>query len=420
MANIFKQTIAQVQIASKILKLKPTTVKKLSTPQRILNKKIVLSLDNGKKKLVEVYRVQFNNARGPFKGGIRFHPNANIAEVKTLALLMAIKCAVVNIPMGGGKGGAKIDPKKLSVAEVERLSRAWVGAFKNNLGPDLDVPAPDVYTTPQIMDWMVDEYSKLVGKKSLAMITGKSLGNGGSAGRETATAQGGFYILSELAKKIKLQPKKSTVVIQGFGNAGYHVAQLMYKAGYKIIGLSDSQGGIVDLRGLGMNPENVMLSKREHGKIHSCYCTGSVCDCQNYKHISNQELLELPADILVLAALENQVNKSNVKKIKAKIILELANGGLNPDVDEILEKNKVMILPDVLANAGGVTVSYFEWLQNKKNQHWTEKEVFVKLKKIMVASFNDMCRIIKKHRVTPRTAAYILGIERIVKAMNQK
>ena len=422
MSKIFPTTLRQVKLAAGYLKLKPAVIKKLATPQKVLNKKISLKLDNGQEKKIEVYRVQFNNARGPYKGGIRFHAQANLDEVKTLALLMAIKCAVVNIPMGGAKGGAKIDPKKLSLAEVERLSRAWVKAFKNNLGPDVDVPAPDVYTNPQIMAWMMDEYSQLVGQQTLAVITGKPLDQGGSEGRETATAKGGVYILTEALKKLPPLRRTSknrnlSVAIQGFGNVGYHAAQFLYQAGFKLAALSDSQGGISNLNNHGMNPEYVMSSKKEHGQIHSCYCTGSVCDCVNYQHITNEKLLELPVDVLVLAALEDQINLKNAKRIKAKIILELANGGINPDIDQILEKNGTVILPDVLANAGGVTVSYFEWLQNKTNQHWTEAEVFAKLKTIMVKSFNDVWDLKNKANVTAREAAFVLAIKRIVEAM---
>lgn len=419
MPNNFQTALHQVKKAAAVLQLKPAVVKKLSRPQKILKKKILLSLDNGKRKKVEVYRVQFNNARGPFKGGIRFHPQADLNKVKTLALLMAIKCAVAGIPMGGAKGGARLDPKQLSLAEVERLSRAWVRAFQKNLGPNVDVPAPDVYTTSQIMDWMTDEYSKLAGKKSLAAFTGKSVKNGGSLGRETATAQGGFYILEEFIKCHKPHQQRMTVAIQGFGNVGYHAAQLLNQAGFKLVALSDSQGGIEDLHNNGMDPELVMASKKERGKIHSCYCTGSVCDCVNYGHLTNDKLLELPVDVLVLAALDNQINFKNARKVKAKIILELANGGINPDVDQILEKNQVVILPDVLANAGGVTVSYFEWLQNKTNQRWTEKEVFSRLKKIMVKSFNNVWSIKTKSKVTARAAAFILAIKRIVAAMEK-
>jgi len=411
----FAKTVKLVKESAEALGLPATQIKKLITPNRVLAKKIKLKLDNGKDKLVEIYRVQFNNNRGPYKGGIRFHQTANLDEVKTLSLLMAIKCAVVGIPMGGGKGGAKIDPKKLSLAELERLSRSWVKAFKQYLGPKQDVPAPDVYTTPQIMSWMKDEYSKLVGKDTPAMITGKPLEDGGSKGRDIATAQGGFYVLAEALKKLKMKSKGSTMVIQGFGNAGYNLAEIAYQSGFKIIGASDSKGGIYDKRRQGMKPASVMKTKQEKGQIYNCYCEGSVCDCKNYQGVTNEELLQLETDVLVLAALENQITAKNASKIKAKVILELSNGGIQPQADSILEKNGCLILPDVLANAGGVTVSYFEWYQNMKKQVWTKAQVLSKLKKIMVGSFNDVWTVMEKKSLDPRKAAFNLGIERIAK-----
>lgn len=417
MPNTFQNITKQVKQVAALLKLDKATIKKLITPQRVLFKEIPVKLDNGKVEKFSAYRVQFNNARGPFKGGIRFHPQVDLAEVKTLALLMAVKCAVVDIPMGGAKGGIMVDPKKLSFKELENLSRAWVKAFKNYLGPKVDVPAPDVYTNPQIMAWMVDEYSRLVGHVEPATFTGKPVLQGGSLGREMATGQGGFYVLEQAVKKLKLDKKSLTVAIQGFGNVGYGIAKLLYRAGYKIVALSDSGGSIQDLRSLGMSPEKVMEIKKNNGQIHHCYCIKSICDCYNYKKISNEELLALPVDILVPAALENQINAQNVKKIKAKIILELANGGIDPTVDGQLAKRGIVVLPDVLANAGGVTVSYFEWLQNLKKERWTEHQVFEKLEKIMVKSFNDFWQLQKKYQITPRLAAFVLGVKRIVAAM---
>jgi len=405
----FSNTIKQVKAAAKILGFTEATVKKLITPKRVLRKKISVKLDNGKTQKFEAYRVQFNNARGPFKGGIRFHPKANIDEIKTLALLMAIKCAVVNIPMGGGKGGVTFDPKKYSATEIERLSREWVRAFKNYLGPKKDVPAPDVYTTPQIMSWMMDEYSKLVGKRTPAMITGKPLADGGSEGRDTATGQGGFYILREAVKKLNLKTKGATAAVQGFGNAGYHVAELLHQAGYKLIAVSDSQGGLLNADGL--DPEKVMAVKEKQGSVQKA---------GGGKKITNDQLLTMPCDILVLAALENQVNQKNVNKVKAKIILELANGGIDTTVDEKLRQKNILVLPDVLSNAGGVTVSYFEWYQNLRNLRWTRKQVFMKLEKIMVTSFNQVWVLMNRHKITSRRAAFVLGIERIVKAMMKK
>ncbi len=417
MAKTFSIVIKQVVKAGQLLGLSQAVLKKLITPQRVLSKIINVSMASGQIKKFSAYRVQFNNARGPFKGGIRFHPQADLDEVKTLGLLMALKCAVVDIPMGGGKGGVKVDPKKLTEAELENLSRSWVRAFKNYLGPNQDVPAPDVYTTPQIMSWMMDEYSKLVGKKTPAVITGKPLKDGGSQGRDTATGQGGFYVLNKALNKLGLKAKGLKVAVQGFGNVGYNIAELLCQAGFKIIALSDSQGGILDKRGLGLEPKKVISTKRAKGHIHGCYCEGSVCDCQNYQHISNEQLLKTPADILVLAALENQITVKNALGIKAKIILELANGGVNPAADELLQQRQILVLPDILANAGGVTVSYFEWYQNMHRQRWTKKQVFNKLEKIMVKSFQAVWQTMVRYKTTLRTAAFMVAIERIVKAM---
>ena len=405
--------------ASELLGLGKTISAKLKKPDRVLNRKISIKLDNGQTRKIDAYRVQFNNARGPYKGGIRFHPEADLDEVKTLALLMSIKCAVADLPLGGGKGGVKVNAKKLSEAELERISRAWIRTFKNYIGPDKDIPAPDLYTNPLIMSWMMDEYSRLVGKKTPAVITGKPLDKGGSEGRDTSTAQGGLYVLAEAIQKTGLHLKGARAVVQGFGNAGFHIARLLYRAGCQMAGLSDSQGGIMALGSKNMNPSEVMSTKREHGKIHACYCLGTVCDCEHYRRVSNGELLEIKTDILVLAALENQVTPKNAGKVKAKVILELANGGLDPSVDKALEDKGILILPDVLANAGGVTVSYFEWLQNKRKEHWTEKEVFAKLKKIMQANFKEMWQRKEKYKTTARTAAFILGLERIAKAMEK-
>jgi len=420
MSENFSKFIKDFKRVFDLLNLNQGVRKKITAPQKIVSKTLSVKMDNGSIKRFSAFRVQFNNARGPFKGGIRYHPEANLDEVKTLALLMAIKCAVVNIPMGGGKGGVKVDPKKLSNKELENLSRNWIRAFKNDIGPDKDVPAPDVYTNAQIMDWMTDEYSKLAGKKTLAVITGKSLSNGGSRGRDTATAQGGFYVLAQAAKKTGLKFNNLSASIQGFGNAGYNIARLLYRAGVKIIGLSDSRGGILALNDKAMDPLQVMKIKEQKGQIYSCYCQHKICDCHNYRGLTNKDLLESDCDILVLAAMENQITKNNAKKIKAKMILELANGGIDPEAVAILNKRKILVLPDILANAGGVTVSYFEWLQNKQNKYWTEKKVFAELKKIMIDSFNQVWLISRNYKVNLRTAAYILAVGRIAEAMKNK
>jgi len=420
MSDNLAKLLRDLEAAIKVLKLDDSVKQVLTTPSKVITKNLEVAMDDGTMKEFEAYRVQFNNARGPFKGGIRYHLEANLDEVKTLALLMAIKCAVVDIPMGGGKGGVKVDPKQLSLTELEKLSRAWIRAFKDDIGPDKDVPAPDVYTNAQIMDWMVDEYSKLVGQKIPAVITGKSVANGGSLGRDTATAQGGLFVLEQAVAKQGLTGQELSVAVQGFGNAGYNMAKLAYQAGYKIIGLSDSKGGIYDLRLKGMNPDDVMETKQLKGQIDSCYCQGSVCDCENYKGVSSPELLSIETDILVLAALENQINPENVGQVKAKIIVELANGGIDAMAYAELRRRDILVLPDVLANAGGVTVSYFEWLQNKTNESWSEDKVFKELKEIMVKSFEQVWTISQSYKVDLRQAAYILAIGRIVEAMKNK
>jgi len=417
---MFNNVADQVKEAAGFLKLSLPALKVLITPQRILKSDVVIKRDNGQSESFTGFRIQFNDARGPFKGGIRFHPQASLDEMKALALLMVIKCAVVDIPMGGAKGGVTVDPKKLSSAELERLSQAWVKAFYKYLGPDQDVPAPDVYTNEQVMAWMLDEFERIAKKKSPAFITGKPMARGGSAGRDTATAQGAFYVLNESLKKIKLGKKKLSAVIQGFGNAGFHIGQLLHQAGFRIIATADSQGGIYDIRNGGMNPELLMETKKSRGLYSGCYCQASVCDCGNYKKMNNKELLETPCDILVLAALENQITVANAKKINAKVVLEIANGAITKEADQQLTKRKILVLPDVLANAGGVTVSYFEWLQNKQKQTWSKEKVLRQLKDKMTVAFRHVWQVSQGYQVSLRTGAYILAIGRIVDAMKQK
>jgi glutamate dehydrogenase (NADP+) len=363
------------------------------------------------------YRVQHSNLRGPYKGGLRYHPKVDVHEVKALALWMTMKCAVVGIPMGGGKGGIKVDPKRLSAAELERLTRGFTRAMRDVFGPERDVPAPDVNTNPVIMGWIADEYGKLVGTPAPAVVTGKSLDQGGSPGREAATGQGAFYVLEELARQRGLTPPQTTVVVQGFGNVGYHIARLMHAAGYRIIGLSDSRGGIVDLRQRGMDPAHVMATKQARGTIGGMYCVGSVCDGENYRAISNQELLELPCDVLVPAALESQITAENAGRIKAKLVLELANGPTTPEADEALARRQVVVAPDILVNAGGVTVSYFEWLQNRSGERWTEAEVLERLEPTMRAAFRDVWQRAERYRTSLRTAAFVLALERLREAL---
>ncbi|MFA6553110.1 MAG: Glu/Leu/Phe/Val dehydrogenase [Patescibacteria group bacterium] len=415
----FDNVVKKIQETARRLKIDSSFVEKLSKPDATLERPITITLDSGASKTFNGFRVQFNNARGPYKGGIRFHPEADLDEVKTLACLMAVKCAAADIPMGGGKGGITVNPKELSEAELERLSRGWVQSFFNEIGPEKDVPAPDVNTTPKIMSWMVAEYSKLAGKNSPAAFTGKPLDIGGSLGREYSTAQGGFFVLRELLKKTGLTPAKTRVIVQGFGNVGYHTARILHENGYTIVGLSDSKGAIL-VPG-GVDPRHVMEHKKASGKLAGVYCKGSVCEEIEYHQVSNEELLEADCDVLIPAALENQITDKNASQIKAKIILEMANGPITPEADSVLFKKGIYIVPDVLANAGGVTVSYFEWRQNLDNERWTEEVVNTKLEEKMVKQFNTIWAISMAEKIDLRSATYMLSIGRIVDAMkNQK
>ena len=402
---------AQIQLkkAAKTIGLDKNTYKILKHPQLILEVNIPVKMDNGKIKIFKGFRSQHNNIRGPTKGGIRFHPKVSKKEVIALSMLMTWKCAAVNIPYGGAKGGVIVDPKKLSEKELEQLSRKYIKAIKPIIGPNKDIPAPDLYTNPKIMGWMVDEFSKLEGINSPAAITGKPLELGGSHGREFSTAQGGVYILTEAVKKLKLKPKDTTIAIQGYGNAGYFAAKFLHEQKYKIIAISDSQGAIYSEEGI--DPQRLFDYKKKKG---------SVRDFPFSKKITNSKLLELNADILIPAALENQITKKNAHKIKSKIILELANGPTTIEADRILFRNNVLVIPDILANAGGVTVSYFEWMQNLTNRYWSEKEVLKKLKKVMVRAFNEIYMIQKKYKKDMRSATYISAISRVTEEIKKQ
>ncbi len=412
----FKNYLEILSESAKILNLSSSILEKLQEPQNIHQYEIEIS--NGKK--FNAYRVQFNNARGPYKGGIRFHPEADIQEVKALAALMAIKCAVVNIPLGGGKGGIQCNPKELNADEIQEISRAWVQKMAPFIGPRQDIPAPDVYTTPQIMGYMLDEYEKIKGKSLSGVITGKPLELGGSLGRGTATAQGGVYILLDYIARIGKNPEDLTVAIQGFGNAGYHAANILHSHGFKIVAVSDSKGALYSKNGL--DPQLVHSKKLEKGSLKNIYCEGEVCDSEKLmsdgvKVITNEELLECECDILIPAALDGVITDENAENIKASIILELANGPLTPEADDIFEKNNVIVIPDVLANAGGVTVSYFELVQNIQNFYWKEEEVQSRLKEIMLGAFSDILNFSTQKKITLRKSAFVLAVERIVKAM---
>lgn len=418
--NPFSNAMRQLKKAAEVADIDPRVLERIQRPQRILEATLTVTMDDGSTKNFPAFRVQYNDARGPFKGGIRFYNKVNIHEVKALAFWMVMKTGVVGIPMGGGKGGVVVDVKQMSAGEIERLSRAWVRAFYKYLGPRVDVPAPDVYTTPQIMGWMVDEYARVSGGWEPATFTGKPLSIGGSEGRTEATGFGGAMIFEELLAKLKLKKGKTTVAVQGFGNVGYYVAERLHDLGYKIVAVSDSKGGIYDKRNVGMDPRNIMKMKKEKGVIDGCYCKGSVCDCENYTKISNEQLLQLPVDVLIPAALENVITKKNAGKIKAKAIIEMANGPLTPDADEKLFKKEIPVVPDILSNAGGVTVSYFEWAQNTSGLYWTKDQVLLKLHEIMKRSFDEVWAIAKDKKVDLRTGAYVVALRRIAEAMKAR
>ena len=417
MANPFKNALKQLTKAVEVGEINKTVFDRLKKPDKILQVSVPVKMDDGESKVFEGYRVQYNNSRGPYKGGLRYHSQTNLAEVKALAFWMAIKCSVVGIPMGGGKGGITVDPKKLSERELEELTRSFTRKLASHIGPEVDVPAPDVNTNPKIMSWIVDEYSRIKGKNVPGVVTGKPIELGGSEGRTEATGMGGFHMMGEIASKLKLNPKRTTVAIQGFGNVGYYLAELMHKEGYRIVAVSDSRGGILDKNGKGMDPKNVMATKKMEGAISGCYCIGTVCDCENYKQITNEQLLKLDVDVLVPSALESAINEKNAGKIKAKVILEMANGGVTPEAEEKLLKKDKVVVPDVLSNAGGVTVSYFEWVQNIGNYYWSLSEVNSKLKKIMVDSFNEVWKVSEKYETDLRTASFILALKRIEEVM---
>lgn len=409
MSDPFKNALEQLHKVVKLIKLEDWILEKLSRPERFVEVSFAVKMDDGSIKAFTGYRSQYNSALGPYKGGIRFSPDVNESEVKALSAWMTWKCAIAGIPYGGGKGGVIVDTKKLSESELERLSRAYIRAIYEIIGPEKDIPAPDMYTTPLVMAWMVDEYSKLVGKKTPAVITGKPLNKGGSQGRTEATGYGGGYILEELAKLKKLKPANTTIAVQGFGNVGYYFAEYAQSKGFKVVAISDSKGGIFNNKGidvkkaLGYKEKNDTL--KGFGKLD---------------YISNKKLLELEADVLAPAAIENVITKENARRIKAKYIIELANGPTTPEADELLHKKKILSIPDVLANSGGVTVSYFEWVQNRKKEKWTKEKVLRKLKTIITKAFKESLTSMKKYKVDMRMGVYALAVGKVAESESKR
>jgi len=403
----FKISQHQLAEACKIKGYGDEIYNALCVPERFVEVKLTMKMDDGSIKTFRGFRSQYNSARGPMKGGIRWHPEESASLVKALSAWMTWKCATVDIPLGGAKGGIICNPKEMSNREIENLARAFIRKLADVLGPNVDVPAPDVYTTPQIMAWMMDEYETIVRKHAPSIITGKPLPIGGSAGRSIATAQGGVYTVREAAKDIGLNLNGATVAVQGYGNAGSWAAKILQNDfNCKIVAVSDSKGGIYNKDGLDAFKAGLHKEK-----------TRSVVGLEGTQKISNEELLELEVDVLVPAALENVITSKNVQNINCKIIAELANGPTTPDADNILFDKGILVIPDFLCNAGGVTVSYFEMVQGYYLYYWTEKEVFAALDRVMTNAYRSTVDHAKEYNTYNRMGAYSIAIERVIEAM---
>jgi glutamate dehydrogenase (NAD(P)+) len=399
--------IAQIQfdIAAEYLKLDAGLRQILRTPKRVLEVSIPTKMDNGQVKVFTGYRVQHNVARGPAKGGIRYHPNVTVDEVKALATWMTWKCATVNIPYGGGKGGVICDPKRMSKGELERMTRRYASEILPVIGPEQDIPAPDVYTDAQTMAWIMDTYSMTKGYSTLGVVTGKPVSIGGSEGRKEATARGVLVVVEEACKVKKISLRGAAVAIQGFGNAGSQAARLFAEKKARIVAISDSRGGVFNSRGI--DPLKAMRYKER---------SGTVVGMPGTSRISNDDLLTMKCDVLIPAALENVITLNNVDQIKAKIVAEAANGPTTPHADEALARKGILLLPDILANAGGVTASYFEWVQDLQSFFWPLAEVNLKLESLMRRAFLEVYESMRKHRTHMRTGAYVLAVGRVADA----
>ena len=405
--STFKRFVASVEGAARVAGITdPAVLERIKTPERIHEVAIPLTRDDGRKELLTGYRVQHSSARGPYKGGIRYHPDVCLDEVKALAGWMTMKTAVVDIPMGGGKGGIKVDPRKLSAHELEALTRSYTERVWRDIGPEVDIPAPDVNTDSSTMDWLADQYARLAGGTGRAVVTGKSLGNGGSLGRDTATAQGGFDVLESALKAAREHFQGKTVAIQGFGNAGANAALLLVRAGARIVAVSDSTASLTAPNGL---PVEQLVAFKDGG--------GSFARFTELKKGATDSPLFETVDILVPAALEGQITEANAGKVRARWIVELANGPTTPEADAILEKRGIVVLPDILANAGGVVVSYFEWVQNMHDERWLREEVEARLALIMRRAYENVTALATDRRVSLRLAAYAIALERIAAAM---
>ncbi len=397
------------------LKLSEKVVEEILQPDRVIEVKLTIKGQKGEKKVYQGFRSQHNSILGPYKGGIRFHSSVTREEVIALSTLMSLKCAVAGLPYGGGKGGVIVDPKTLSETELEELSRAYALAIAPFIGAWRDIPAPDVNTNPKIIAWMLDAYEKWLGEKSPAAFTGKPVGLGGSLGRTEATGRGGVVVLSalltKLSRQLRSKTNKPTIAIQGFGNVGYYFAKIAHESGFEVVAVADSKGAVY-VEG-GLSPETTLNCKQEKGTVAGCYCKGSVCDIKFGKAIDSESLLELPVDVLVPAALENAINTENANKIKAKVIIEMANGPVASAAYPILDKKGIIVVPDILANSGGVIVSYFEWVQSLQGYWWSKEEVNRKLEKQISQAFDAVWQTSQKLKTSLKEAAFAVALARI-------
>lgn len=413
--SLFEAALERLVAARPYAAIDDEAIEVLRHPSAVLEVAVPLRHDDGSLEVLRGYRVRHNDLRGPAKGGIRFHPKVDLDEVKALAFWMTCKCAVMGIPFGGGKGGICVDPKQLSRLELERLSRAYMERVADFVGPDTDVMAPDVNTNATVMGWMADEYANIVRRRTPAVITGKPVALGGSPGRDTATGRGAYVCLTELAKRQGWDPGRTTVAIQGFGNAGQGVAQLLYLDGWSVVAVSDSQGGIH--RPEGFDVPSLVQFKNETRRLDAVYCQGSVCEAVPARRVTNDELLGLDVDVLIPAAMEDQITAANAASVKARTVVEVANGPVTPEADRILAAAGTTVVPDILANAGGVTVSYFEWAQNRSGTTWSLAEVEQRLDAMMVGSLELVLGISEVNGIDLRTAAYALALRRLGEAI---
>lgn len=411
MSDLFAASLKRLDMAAKYTEVTDEALEKLKHPKQVLTVAIPVRMDDGSLRVFKGFRARHDDTLGPTKGGIRFHPDVTIDEVQTLAFWMTCKTAVVGLPFGGAKGGVVVNPKELSPMELERLSRGFIAQIADFIGPDTDIPAPDVYTNPMIMGWMMDEYATIRRQHCPAVITGKPIPLGGSAGRSDATGRGAYYCIKQLEELREWNPSDIRVAIQGFGNAAQSVAQLLHNDGYRIVAVSDSKGAIY--REEGFDVPSLARVKNEKRQLEAVYCDGSLCESVEADQIDNDELLGLDVDILIPAAMENAITRDNAKQVRASVIVEVANGPITGEADEIIAKSDCLVIPDILANAGGVTVSYFEWTQNRAGYYWEQETVHSRLYDIMSREFRRVYDIMQSKDIDMRTAAYVHALDRL-------